>query len=421
MFAGAFAHAEAGRFGFSDGQTLNPVDVLSAATAPPDMTVPHAAIPSACAYDGSFDERIRENTFMLVPIKQGIAAFTKEQARAYAAKSCGLDTLPVSERMNCRIMETCEGDDCQPIYGDHGTAFLVNDGRTLLTAWHVVNQTHLVALTFFSHFLDKLSDADRDRTLRNMEPEFVLLDQRERIVYDTREDSNRGSARTAYVRFGNPLSTMYSQEGRRDGKPFGFEENIPDDFAEISLTRSLGPGLAQGAATRDPDECFVDAGFAFDGHRTTFASHAGRRAGLTEMMRGSGQFMEFELNPLPLPREAIERMPTVDALVVMGYSKESARAQVKEYPEQRLRDAIATILDFQERHMRDVGVEKGPEAMFLDNPIMSGESGGPLLNMSGQVVGLITNGFFYKEGPSSALMSYGGAALRLSSALRPDR
>jgi hypothetical protein len=420
LLAGSLAHAEAGRVGFSGGQSLSPSDFLSEAreTAAPDAPPAASAAPAPCAYGGALDDKIRSSTFMLVPIKQGIASMTTEQARAYAAKNCGLDTLPVSERMNCRILTTCTGDACQPVYGDHGTAFLLGNGRTLYTAWHVVNETHLVALTFLLHYLDKLGEADRNKTLRNMEPEFVLLNQKEEIVYDTREDLKRGGTKTAYARFGNPLSTMYSQDGRRGDKAYGYEENIPDDFVEIALTRDLGPGFAPASPTGDPNECFVDSGFAFDSRRTTFVSHAGRRATLSDMLRNSGQFMRFELEPLPRPRKVIEKMSTVNALMVMGYTRESAVAQTKQYPEQRLREAMGTVLDVQERRMRDFEVEKNPAALFVDNPIMSGESGGPLLNMNGQVVGLITNGFFYKDEHTSALRSYGGGALRLSSVLR---
>lgn len=32
-------------------------------------------------------------------------------------------------------------------------------------------------------------------------------------------------------------------------------------------------------------------------------------------MRASGQFMKYELDPLPLPRRTIESMSTVDAMV----------------------------------------------------------------------------------------------------------
>jgi hypothetical protein len=414
--AGTIARADPG-VGFEGGQTLSPAAAWSAAASAAGAATASPAPVPACVYDGSLDETIRRNTFMLIPIKQGIASLTREQARAYAAKNCGLDTLPLSERMNCRILDSCSGDDCVPVYGDHGTAFLLDGGRTLLTAWHVVNESHLAALTFVQHYLEKLSDADRAKTLSLMVPSFVLVDRDEKIVYDTRDEAKAGGAQTAYARMGNPLSAFYASDGRRDGQPYGQEENIPDDFAEISLTRSLGPGFAPGVATGDPAECFVDSGFRFDGRRTTFASHAGRRADLTAMMASSGQFMKFELEPLPLPRRKIESMSTVDALVVMGYSKESALAQTKEFPQEKLRDAIATVLDFQERHMRDLQVEKNPATLFVDNPIISGESGGPLLNMNGQVVGLITNGFFYTD-DAGAMRSFGGAALRLSSVPR---
>lgn|GEM_PF-2447883 len=416
------ARAESGGIGFGRGEAASPDAVLAQARDGVDASgVPATpAAPRTCVYDGSLDAAIRAGTFMLIPIKQGIASLTKEQARAYAARNCGLDTLPLSERMNCRILETCtgSGDDCQPLYGDHGTAFLAGDGKTLYTAWHVVNESHLVALTFLAPYLERLNDADRAQRLAGMEPSFILVDHDERVVYDTREDAKRGAAKTAYAGFGNPLSSAYSQDGRKAGRPYGLEENIPDDFARIALTRSLGPGLAVGKPTGDPDECFLDAGFAFDGRRTTFAVHAGRRASLDAMMRASGQFMKFELDPLPLPRGTIEKMRTVDALVVMGYSKESALAQTKQFPEEKLRDAIATVLDFQERHRRDLEVEKNPATLFVDNPIVSGESGGPLLNASGQVVGLITNGFFYTDEASGAMKSYGGAALRMADALR---
>jgi hypothetical protein len=412
------ALADPPRVGFDAGQTLDPSAVLDAARAAIGPSVPAARLVSSepCRYDGSLDASLRVNTFMIIPIHQVQGSMTTEQARAYHAANCALKTLPLSDRLNCQVMATCLGEACRLDYGHHGTAFLVGDGTTLFTAWHVVNETHEAALTFLSRALQLMSPGDRAKAYHNLEPEFILADQSERIVYDTRLDAARGR-KTAYARFGDPLSTGYVADGEQGGHPYGFNENIPVDWVQIALTESLGPGLTAGSPSSDAQECFVDAGFAFDSRVTRFAVHSGRRAGLTAMMKASDQFMDFQLQPLPMPRARIEALPAVDALVVMGYSKDSARSQVRQYGKERVRSAMSTVMDFQARHMRDVEVEKDPAAFFLDSPIMSGQSGGPLFNSAGQVCGIVTNGFMTKDESTQAQRSYGGAARRLDSIL----
>lgn len=53
-------------------------------------------------------------------------------------------------------------------------------------------------------------------------------------------------------------------------------------------------------------------------------------------------------------------------------------------------EQVATVghLSTSERNMEELGIEPGMDAMFIDVDIYPGSSGGPVLNLEGEVIGI---------------------------------
>lgn len=377
-----------------------------------------AAEKADCPISPTLAQDIARNTFMIIPINPMAPVISVPRAREYVEQNCQLNSLTYKDQLNCQILRACQGDDCQPVYGPHGTAFLGGDGRSLYTAWHVVFETHQAALTFLYPALAKMESTAQVRAYKNLVPEFILVNQNHEIVYDTRNTGPGGSP-TRYARMGDPLSTLYIANGKKDDMPYGYFENSAVDYVEIILDRILGPGLKRAVATQDSRACLFTAGFAFNAQSLNFSTQSGFVRSLYDLKKSLGRFLDFQLRPLPRPRVEIEAMKTEDILSLMGNSSEQIRQQIKDYSGEKIRQSIGFVLDSQARHMRDYFTEKSGSVIFFDNPVLSGQSGGPLFNAQGEVMGIITNGFMEtsREHPQAPIESRGGSAVLMESIL----
>ncbi len=362
-----------------------------------------------CQVSADVSIKIEANTFMMIPINAYASTIPEENARAYYAKNCGLASLPLSEKLNCEKLRDCKGDECVKPFVSHGTAFLKGDGHTLVTAWHVPFQTHAAALTLLTDRISIMTADEKTKIYQNLKPEFILVNHQNEIVYDTRTPDG---AQTRYRSFGDPLSSVFSERGNKNNKPFGYYENIQDELTVIDLQTDLGTGLQ--VASSAGSDCITSAGFGYDGYDLKFSIVSGEASTLPVLNRALNVFMEFQLNPLPQARAKIEKLPTGKILILMGYSPEQARAQVKQFSEKQLREAIQVILDTEERHARDLQVSQNARSVYFDAPVMSGFSGGPILNSRGELTGLTTNAFLKKEEGRERQVSVGGAGLLLT-------
>ena len=86
--------------------------------------------------------------------------------------------------------------------------------------------------------------------------------------------------------------------------------------------------------------------------------------------------------------------------------KRSIENQLQKYEKELIESSIQTILRAQARHMRDLPLDSNPKAFFFQGSVMHGQSGGPILNRFGQVIGVTTNGFLRNDG-----ISVGGAGV----------
>jgi hypothetical protein len=348
---------------------------------------------------------IKENTFMIIPIKQVVFPLSVEKAREVYDQVCILKDLPLSERLNCQVLKSCKGEDCLREYGTHGTAFSVNGGDEIYTAWHVLFQSHAVALNFLVKGIESHTPEKQSEMFRTLTPSFVIANHNEEIVYDSRDDLT--NKRTEYIELGNPLSPIYEATGLKKDQPFGYYENIPEDFVKVKLTKSISKGLV---ITKGPQYFFYNAGFSFDSVNTEFNIFSGTGAEMTELKKSTGRFASMILNPLPLTKTQLLNLSTQEILRLMGFDDESVKKQISEHEDSVLRKHIEVVIDLNLRHQRDKLFENHEKVSFFTNPVMSGQSGGPLFNAKGEVRGIVTNSFPGNVDHQAEFRSHGGAA-----------
>lgn len=334
-------------------------------------------------------DKIKQNTFMFVPINGYAPVVTKAKAMEHVEANCHLANLPPSEKLNCKQLLECsdENKDCKRDFERHGTAFLMGDGQTLYTAWHVAYFTHGAGLQFAKNYASTQSPERQKEMFQKLAPMFVLLNHDFQVVYDTRLESQ-----TKYLNFGDPLATVYSFDGVKQGQPFGVFENVPDDFVSIHLTKKLGEGLKQASNfSYDQNTRITTVGFGYDGHHLSFNQDHGHPESLIVLKRNSGLYLNFLLEPLTMSYEDFTKQSLLTQAMALGYSEESSKAQIAEFGEELISQSIQTLLVAHARHQRDLELESNPYALFTTNSVSSGQSGGPVFNDRDEVIGLIAN------------------------------
>ena len=295
-------------------------------------------------------------------------------------------------------------------FSPHGTAFLIDQGETLVTAWHVVFAGHAAPLHFLHHYIASRNLEEKKSLYKNLEPAFILLDQEGTIVFDTQ---NEGPS-VQYQSIGDPLSTIYSIKGKKLQKPYGHYENIPDDYAVISLPRAIGKALSV-KRVESPDlegKCLYSAGFSYNQQVEKYQVTGGGKSTLSKLQVKLGNFSDFQLRPLPRSKEELLNLPIKDFMRLMGYKEDEIQAQLKKYDKKLIRQSIAVIIDSSQRNMRDQLLDQHKNVLFFKGAVMSGQSGGPIFNSKGEVLGITTNGFIKSQ--NNHLVSIGGAGILFS-------
>lgn len=352
-------------------------------------------------------EKIKQNTFILVPINTYAQNIPKEKAIEFVKTNCHLKHLPPAEVLNCKALSECDGTNCIREFESHGTAFLMNSGKTLHTAWHVLYPTHAAALFFFRPYFLSLNADQKKELSPQLKPKFVLLNHNHDIVYDTRKNP------TSYAVIGDPLSPTHIFYGQIHDQSYGYFENIPFDFASINLSKKLGEGLKAAESTVLNGE-FLASGFGYDGRHFKFDISKGKRESLTKLKIKTNEFIDFQLAPFDMPIETFLSLTTFDKLIYMGYSETEASAQIQKHGLELVDTSIKTVLKSHGRHMRDLATEKNEKVIFTNNPVLPGQSGGPLTNTKGEVIGILTNAFMTQLKPGE-YVSFGAGAYLFNS------
>lgn len=375
---------------------------------------PLALAQDHCKLSESVQTEIDNNTFMIVPLNAYAATLPEERARQIYQDECQKQNLSAAQSMNCEIFKLCKGEACRRSYLPNGTAFLLGEGDSLYTAWHVTYQTHAAALFLVYGALENYSEEKRNQTFLNMSPNFVLLNQVGEVVYDTREEL---PGETKYKHIGDPLATVYNLLGKKDEKAFGFFENAPVDFVNIRLSRKMGTGLTLYQGALKGNECFFTAGFAYDGQKTQYSSIRGQATDIMSLYSNLNKVIPFQLHPLPISRSEFESLELAEQMRRMGYAPDVVEQYLKQYSTEVLLQSIKASLDFQARHMRDLRLEANDRVLFFDAPALTGHSGAPVFLNTGEIAGLTTNAFMKINSETGIHSSVGGVALVLREAL----
>ncbi len=367
-----------------------------------------AALASAACNDlsSNIHESVAQNTFKLVPRNFYAATLSEETARSLHQKSCLSGGLSISDQMNCDLLKTCTGDTCKIEYGPYGSAFLSKKTGLLMSAWHVVFPTHAAGLIFLQGRLSLFPYEEMQSILTVLQPDFILLDQNDKIVFDTKNNPSH------YAFWGNPLSTVYQTEGHKQHQPYGYFENAPDDYVAIDIgSVKLGTGLPLTSLTKKEDlaaQCLYSGGYQY--HDGKFRISSGKKEAVKTMQSLISYAVPFQLNPFPLELSQILELDNEQTLKLMGYSDENIQKTLAQYDEATVRHSIEIVLATQPRHLRDQALESHPAVLFYDAKVLPGQSGGPIVDESGTVVGITTNSFLDKSIAIDGHFTSNGAA-----------
>lgn len=300
----------------------------------------------SCDLDKSILEKVKLSTFKIVPIDLFAKELNEEEARRLHKQECTSPKVSTHERLNCEIFKKCKDNACKRSFTQDGSAFLLGDGQSLVTAWHITYNSHASALRFLENYLSTLDNDTRNNKLSVLRPAFILLDHEERKVFDTREHL---SGTVKYLDWGNPLSPIYAKRGKKDEGPYGFYENASQDFALISLPESIGPSLR--SATLATKECLYSVGQDFQEKTMKLVSSGGRKVTLKKIQEKN---------------EVTHTSPTEE-----------------------------------QRNLRDQTLDQNESIIFFNASVSLEQRGGPLVNDQGEVIGITTHQFIQKPNERS--------------------
>lgn len=357
---------------------------------------------SVCELSEDVAKRVNQSIFQIVPINSYATHLTVERARELYKEGCQQESPLIHQNLNCSVLKTCDSEEsCIKEYAPHGTAFLV-DGK-LATAWHVVYSTHSTALLFLQKYLENLSRNELNEKLSVLKPEFVLFNNKGKKVFDSRDT---GQKETSYLNWGNPLSTVYSNSGKKKDSLYGYYENIPEDYVFIDLPKTIGPDLK---LSRKKTDCSYSAGFSFNGQKTEYQINGGHKSTIVNRQKHLSHLIPFQYTPQSITPGEFQKLSEVEALRLMGFSEEEIHSQIVKYGLERVRRSINIVYKSHLRHMRDQEVDNHSKVFIHDGQVYAGQSGGPLLNEDGDVFGITTNGFVNDK--DHVKVSVGGAGV----------
>lgn len=356
---------------------------------------------------------LKKNTFKIVPRNTYAPVIAEEKARELYQLKCLQKNLSLSEQLNCNALESCTGSLCKVEHQSFGTGFILKDQPYIITAWHVVHPTHEAALIFLERSLSNLEPAVLQQTLEPLRPDFLLFDDTNNLIYDTRSSSES----SLYAFWGNPLSSVYHTIGHAKNEIYGYYQNVPDDYVAITLPSAVlknHSGLKLSSALQKNDfegQCLFSIGYEYLNEHFVIAG--GRNADIKSLLAPISHMSVLMNIPETYDIKTLRSLPVSEILPLMGYSPEQIKETLQKHEISLIQSSIQVMLTAYERTLQDYELRKHPNVLFFDAPTLFGQSGGPIVNVSGEVIGITTNGFIDKSvsTPDGHFKSFGTSGL----------
>ncbi len=331
-----------------------------------------------------------ESIFRIVPKRVFIfSRYNQEQVASILFTECQQDDLNFVQQLNCEHLKSCYGESCYKPYLSSGTAFLIGDGSTLATAFHVSWTSLSAKWLFFKEILRSKDAKKREEMISNFPPEFALFNAKGEKVFDTDD------GKVESISAGDQLK--FIDNFQAGDFPFASE-----DYEFIRLSKVIGKPLRVASVLPSEGEKIFSIGFPQATKREGSSNSNGFNLTYSE---GKVQNPENYLNeylksnklPLAMLRsidtESLKQKSGAEVLRVFGFSEEIIENSIEHHGEEKFETEVAPsyIEVYEKNHhkyIRMLDILKSKSVISHTMDIVPGNSGGPVFNQAGQVVGL---------------------------------
>ncbi len=279
------------------------------------------------------------------------------QSADYLQNHCSVDPPDFLQTKNCEAIRRCfsvlkpeSHEFCYAPYLTGGSTWVAktSNGRTVLvTNWHVF-QRQFAPQMFLAPAIVQRPAAERKELLRQLEPIFSLFDAKGDLVYD----STAHKAAPRIVDMGDVLGAAFSEPGVQA------VANLMEDYVAIEIPLSVGKPLEVASEAPSTEEPAFAVGYPVstrgrprnsDGHQLYFSR--GHFYSPDQFLQLVEPIAKVFTDSAPPPKEAAEPPMAEDYVL--------------------------------------------PERGFIYSScdVVGGNSGGPVLNGRGQVVGMVARSY----------------------------
>lgn len=283
------------------------------------------------------------------------------QSAVYLEEHCGGGPRDFIEARNCDAIRRCfsaieaEGVGfCHEPYLTGGTAWVVksSEGRSVIvTNWHVF-QRQFAPQMFLAPAIVPRPAAERKELLKQLEPIFSLYDASGNLVYE----STQHATAPRIVGMGDVVGAAFSDPSVQA------VATLVEDYVAVEIPLALGRPLAVAAEAPSMKEPAFALGYP--------VSTLGRK------QNSDGQQLYFSSGHFYSPEQFLQLVEPL-AKAVAHFSEPIPADQAP--------------LVSKDYHLPTRGF------VYSSCDVVGGNSGGPLLNSAGEVVGMVTRSYSNRE------------------------